>query len=129
MSPPPSLNTLRVEVLVMGVIHEDREAWLELVLLLEPWIEHAASSHWRMRRALLARSEDDVRDVFVNTLERLSEFEHRNLREYVERKRTTSAKEISCEAWLMRVVDYAVRDHIRARYGRRRKTRASVPPS
>jgi len=117
--------------LVLGVVHGDRAAWFELTLHIEAWVEAHVPRHWRMRKARLARSEDDVRDILLATLERVDRDDFLALREYLARKTTeipdvrTSTQEGRVErsfaSWLAGLVDFAIRDHVRKRYGRVRR--------
>jgi hypothetical protein len=126
-----ALSDLAADPLVFGVVQGDRAAWFQLTLLIELWVEAHAPRHWRMRRARLANSPDDVRDVLVETLERLDRDDFAELRRYLERKREQvpdvreDAREpetdLSFVAWLASVVDFAIREHVRRRYGRTSK--------
>jgi DNA-directed RNA polymerase specialized sigma24 family protein len=122
------LPDLVADPLVLGVLHGDRAAWFELTLHIDAWIEDHVPQHWRMRKARLARSEDDVRDILVATLERIDRDDFRALREYLERKQRAvpdvrasheGQAEVSFASWLAGIVDFAIRDHVRKRYGRR----------
>lgn len=131
-----ALPDLVADQLVLGVVHGDRAAWFELSLHIEAWIEVHVPRHWRMRKARLARSEDDVRDVLLATLERVERDAFRALRDYLERKlaevpdvrASTHEGEaaLSFSSWLAGLVDFAIRDHVRKRYGRRPSLRARV---
>src|SRR4051812_42049105 len=67
----PELADIVADPLVLGVVSGDRAAWFELTLHIEAWVEAHVPRHWRMRKARLAGSEDDVRDVLLETLERI----------------------------------------------------------
>jgi Asp-tRNA(Asn)/Glu-tRNA(Gln) amidotransferase A subunit family amidase len=122
------LPDLVADPLVLGVVHGDRAAWFELTLHIEQWVEAHVPHHWRMRKARLARSHDDVRDVLLATLERVDRDDFRVLREYLERKQRQvpdvrsathdGLAELSFASWLAGLVDFAIRDHVRKRYGR-----------
>ncbi|HEX5657192.1 MAG TPA: hypothetical protein VFX59_08350 [Polyangiales bacterium] len=124
MTEPETLSDLVADPLVMGVIHGDRAAWFQLTLWIERWVEQHAPRHWRMRRARLHGSRDDIRDVFLATLERLDRDEFTSLRRYAAQKRealpTLRAERdaVSFVAWLGTEVDFAIREHVRQRYGR-----------
>jgi hypothetical protein len=131
------LPDLVADPLVLGVVHGDRAAWFELTLHIEAWVEAHVPRHWRMRKARLARSQDDVRDVLLATLERVDRADFRALREYLERKQRAvpdvrgssydGLAELSFASWLAGLVDFAIRDHVRKRYGRA-PSRAQAAP-
>lgn len=125
-----ALSDLAADPLVFGVVQGDRAAWFQLTLLVELWVEAHAPRHWRMRRARLANSPDDVRDVLLETLERLDRDDFAELRRYLERKRqqvpdvredARDETDLSFVAWLASIVDFAIREHVRRRYGRTSK--------
>ncbi len=121
------LDDLVADPLVLGVVRGDRAAWFQLTLYIEHWVSNQVPSHWRMRKARLGGSEDDVRDVLLEVLERVGDDDFRPLRQYLERKmqavpdvRNTAddAPQVTFASWLSGLVDYAIRDHVRKRYGR-----------
>jgi hypothetical protein len=126
------LDDLVADPLVLGVVHGDRAAWFELTLHIEAYVEVHVPQHWRMRKARIARSEDDVRDVLLATLERVDRDDFRSLRAYLERKQAqvpdvraaTGGRELSFASWLSGLVEFAIRDHVRKRYGRAPSARA-----
>jgi DNA-directed RNA polymerase specialized sigma24 family protein len=130
------LDDIVADPLVLGVVGGDRAAWFQLTLYIEEWVEQHVPRHWRMRKARLAGSEDDVRDVLLETLERVDKDDFRALRQYLERKLAAvpDVREASEEAlaapsflaWLAALVDFAIRDHVRKRYGRTRAGREEV---
>jgi hypothetical protein len=132
----PSLPDLVADPLVLGVVHGDRTAWFELTLHIEAFVESHVPRHWRMRKARIARSEDDVRDVLLATLERIDRDDFRSLRDYLERKQQavpdvrdampTQTQALSFASWLGGLVEFAIRDHVRKRYGRAPAARARV---
>ncbi|HEX6244703.1 MAG TPA: hypothetical protein VFZ61_27480 [Polyangiales bacterium] len=121
-----ALSDVLIDPLVYGVVHGDRAAWFQLTLHIEAWVEAHAPRHWRMRKARLANSPDDVRDVLLETLERLDRDNFAELRRYLDRKRQgvpdvraeRQSAELSFVAWLGALVDFAIREHVRRRYGR-----------
>jgi hypothetical protein len=129
-----TLTDVVADPLVLGVIHGDRAAWFQLSLHIEAWVEQHAPRHWRMRKARLANSHDDVRDVLLETLERVDRDDFAELRRYLERKREqvpdVRAETLEVEAapsfvaWLAGLVDFAIREHVRKRYGRASKASA-----
>jgi hypothetical protein len=131
------LDDLVADPLVLGVVRGDRAAWFQLTLYIEHWVSVQVPNHWRMRKARLSHSEDDVRDVLLEVLERVGDDDFRPLRQYLERKmqavpdvRATSddAPQVTFASWLAGLVDYAIRDHVRKRYGRAPAPRASEAP-
>jgi hypothetical protein len=132
------LDDIVADPLVLGVLRGDRAAWFQLTLHIEQWVESHVPRHWRMRKARLSGSRDDVRDVLLETLERVDRDDFRALRQYLERKleavpdvrsggegRSASQAEsgaapesLTFVAWLAGVVDFAIREHVRKRYGR-----------
>jgi hypothetical protein len=136
------LDDIVADPLVMGVVGGDRAAWFQLTLYIEEWVEEHVPRHWRMRKARLSGSEDDVRDVLLETLERVDRDDFRALRQYLERKleavpdvRAGAARDgapPSFVGWLAGLVDFSIRDHVRKRYGRAPSNRsdgASGDPS
>ncbi|MET0344077.1 MAG: hypothetical protein ABW252_23890 [Polyangiales bacterium] len=124
--PLAPLSDVVADPLVLGVVRGDRAAWFQLTLYVEAWVARMVPTHWRMRKARLARSEDDVRDVLLEVLERIDHDDFRALRQYLERKVASvpdvregeRAAQLSFASWLSGLVDYAIRDHVRKRYGR-----------
>jgi DNA-directed RNA polymerase specialized sigma24 family protein len=132
------LDDIVADPLVMGVVRGDRAAWFQLTLYIEQWVESHVPRHWRMRKARLSGSVDDVRDVLLETLERVDRDDFRALRLYLERKlqavpdvrsavdtapeRRAAAgalpEPLTFVAWLAGVVDFSIREHVRKRYGR-----------
>jgi hypothetical protein len=122
------LDDLVADPLVLGVVRGDRSAWFQLTVYIEHWVSWRVPRHWRMRKAKLRDSEDDVRDVLLEVLERVGSDDFRALRQYLERKAselpdvrafTESAHTTSFVGWLEGLVDFAIRDHVRKRYGRK----------
>jgi hypothetical protein len=91
-------------------------AWQAFQTALAPQLERWARAHRAFRRRKLADSIDDVRDVMVATLVRLSADEFRNLRRFRDAHPGCSERDLS--AWLYGSFDYALREHLRARFGR-----------
>ena len=84
-----------------------------------------------MRRKGLANQADDVADVRTAALERLANHNFQNLRNFIAHS-SGSQRPDSLEAWRYGVVDYAIRDHLRKRFGRAPKRPAAhgnVQPS
>lgn len=132
--PVEPLDDVVADPLVLGVVRGDRAAWFQLTLYIEEWVSRRVPRHWRMRRARLADSEDDVRDVLLEVLERVGHDDFRALRQYLERKLSDvpdvraggePAEPLTFVNWLSGMVDFAIRDHVRKRYGRK----SSATPS
>jgi hypothetical protein len=129
------LDDIVADPLVLGVLRGDRAAWFQLTLYIEQWIEQHVPRHWRMRKARLSGSEDDVRDVLLETLERVDRDDFRALRQYLERKLAAVPDVRSPNeqvpptfvAWLAGLVDFAIREHVRKRYGRAPASRGDEP--
>lgn len=129
-----ALSDVVVDPLVYGVVHGDRAAWFQLTMHIEAWVEAHAPRHWRMRKARLASSHDDVRDVLLETLERVDRDDFAELRRYLAQKRAEvpdvrsetreADTDLSFTAWLASLVDFAIREHVRKRYGRTSKASA-----
>jgi hypothetical protein len=125
--PVAPLSDVVADPLVLGVVRGDRAAWFQLSIYVEAWVARMVPGHWRMRKARLSRSEDDTRDVLLGVLERIDHDDFRALRQYLERKLAhvpdvraggSEPSEVSFASWLSGLVDYAIRDHVRKRYGR-----------
>jgi len=121
------LDDVIADPLVLGVVQGDRAAWFQLTLYVEEWVEQHVPTHWRMRKARLSHSQDDVRDVLLEVLERVDRDDFRALRQYLERKLAevpdvrapdATSSRTTFVAWLAGLVDFAIRDHVRKRYGR-----------
>lgn len=130
--------------LVQRVLDGDRAAWRDLMVRIAPRIEGWARGSYVLRRCRLA-GDDDVRAVMVAVLERLAASDHANLRKFVaraelpapandlvsdvmrlgrlaaddddEEAEVDAAEDTPLRAWLLRLVDFAARDHVRERYG------------
>lgn len=101
------------DALIAAAADGDGAAWAELVALITPRIRGFAAAHPAMRKRGLATRPDDVAEVATACIERLARAGKRNLKRYLERKPAQSF-----DSWLYGAVDYAIRDHLRARYGR-----------
>lgn len=127
--------------LVERTVAGDAAAWRDLLVAVAPRIEQWARGSRVLRRCRLD-GEDDARAVMVDVLERLARDRHANLRAFLsraaladppddlvadvvklgrleeeldpERDDTTSTP---LRAWLLRLVDFAARDHVRHRLG------------
>ena len=128
-------------------------AWRELLVAVSPHVEKWASQSRLLRRWRLT-SPDEAREVLVLSIERLMRGDYTNLRAFLarpdqgpERARADadSIAELSqlldiadeheqhaddvvgtpLRAWLKRLVDFAIRDHLYARLGRADSKRAA----
>ena len=128
--------------IIERVVAGDRAAWRELMLRLAPRVEGWARASYVLRRCRLA-GEDDVRAVMVSVFERLAASEYANLKKFLARgelppqpddlitavlklgrlededadAEADDARDTPLRAWLLRLVDFAARDHVRDRYG------------
>ena len=110
--------------LIERVLDGELAAWTLLQGELDPLIVRMVRRHRDMRRKGLAEHADDVAEVRTAVLERLAAHDFQNLRSFSARKLETARAE-SFEAWLYAVVDYAIRDHLRMRFGRAPKAPAA----
>jgi hypothetical protein len=106
----------RIHQLIQRTVSGDSEAWRSLQLELAPQITNIARAHRSMRVKGLARLPDDVAEVATLTLERLARDSYDNLRTYLARAAEPSAPPF--DNWLYGAVDFSVRSHLRARFGR-----------
>jgi hypothetical protein len=130
--------------LVDRVVAGDAQAWRALMVQIAPHIEAWARDNRLLRRCRL-RSEDDARAVMVAVLERLAAEDHANLRKFASRARPETpdddelvsslvrlgrlddddaeASGVECSdgtrlrAWLLGLVDFVARDHVRHKFG------------
>jgi hypothetical protein len=102
------------------------EAWRSLQEQILPQLERWARSHPNLRRKGLARSEDDLREVVLVTLERLRAADFRNLRNFLA---STAESTVPFESWLYGALDFTVREHLRHRFGRVGRRRAGGDPA
>lgn len=117
-------------------------AWRGLMVLLAPHLEAWARSNRLLRRCRLA-GDDDARAVMVAVFERLAASDHANLRAFAAREAEAEAEADALmtdlarlgrleepepddapppeaapvKAWLLRLLDYVARDHVRRRFG------------
>jgi DNA-directed RNA polymerase specialized sigma24 family protein len=110
--------------LVQKTIDGDTAAWTALQMLLDPTIVRIARRHQGLRRKGLADQVDDIAEVRASSLQRLKANSFHNLRSFMERH-AESAQGESFDAWLYGVVDFAIREHLRQRFGRAPKVPAA----
>lgn len=102
--------------LLRAAVAGDPHAWSQLLAELSARIRAFAGAHPAMRRRGLAAQADDVAEVTTACLERLARNDKRNLSQFLQRAAAGATQ--TFDSWLYGAVDYAVRDHLRARYGR-----------
>jgi DNA-directed RNA polymerase specialized sigma24 family protein len=128
--------------LIQRVLDGDRAAWRSLLVMISPRIEEWARTSRVLRRCRLS-SDDDARAVMVDVLERLARDGYANLKAFVERAVLAEPRDALVDqfvrltrldgeddaeprdletgtplrAWLLRLVDFAARDHVRHRLG------------
>ena len=110
--------------LVERVLAGELAAWTLLQAELDPLIVRMVRRHRDMRRKGLAEQVDDVAEVRTAVLERLAAHDFQNLRNFTARK-LEGERADSFEGWLYGVVDFAIRDHLRKRFGRAPKVPAA----
>jgi DNA-directed RNA polymerase specialized sigma24 family protein len=93
------------------------QAWSALQGQLDGMIVRIARHHRDLRRKGLADCEDDLAEVRTSALERLATNDFHNLRTFIERS-ADATRASSFESWVYGVVDFAIRDHLRKRFGR-----------
>jgi hypothetical protein len=108
-----------VDELLRAVLSGDVQAWADLQTQIAPRITAIARGHDAMRVRRLNVREDDVAEIVTATLERLARSDFRSLRRYLEhRDQGDVQKPQSFDAWVYGAVDFAIREHLRRRYGR-----------
>jgi RNA polymerase sigma factor (sigma-70 family) len=95
----------------------DAAAWTELQGSLQPTVAAIARAHAGLRERGLAGLPDEIAELTAATFERLSKHDFQNLRAW-QAKRQAAAGASAFDGWLYGAVDYAVREHLRRRYGR-----------
>jgi hypothetical protein len=118
-----------LEQLVRRTVAGDRDAWQALQAALDPMIETIARRHSELRGKGLAALPDDVAEVKLASLERLARADFQNLKRFLDRRAADPEPSDSFDAWVYGAVDFAIREHLRKRYGRAPKLAASESPS
>ncbi|HEX7481720.1 MAG TPA: hypothetical protein VF331_28195 [Polyangiales bacterium] len=104
------------------------EAWQALQVQVVPRIEAIARGHDSLRAKGMHASPDEIAEVRTATLERLADDDFQNLKRYLAQRDAAAAQPSSAfDSWIYGAVDFAVREHLRRRYGRAPK-RVSTPP-
>ena len=108
------------DVLVRAAVAGESAAWQRLQSAVIPQIARIARSHEGMRSRGLHAVVDDVNEVTICTLERIAGKDFRNLRGYLrQRDAPDNARPQSFDSWIYGATDYAIREHLRRRFGRR----------
>jgi DNA-directed RNA polymerase specialized sigma24 family protein len=121
-----------VDALVLRIVQGEPQLWPALQTAIQPTIVAITRSHAQLRKRALAMLEDELADVVAATLERLARDDFKNLRRFAQQPVVGVAGQRSFETWLYGAVEFAVRDHLRKRYGRAPKDdsdRQQVRPS
>lgn len=105
----------------------EREAWSTLLEQLAPQVRRLARGNSKLKTRGLTKSEDDLHEVCTLTYERLRAGDFANLKHFVAQVHTNGEQAQSFDSWLYGLVDFAVRAHLRQRYGRAPKA-PSVSP-
>lgn len=122
-------------------------AWRELLIQIAPHIEEWARRSRVLRRCNFT-GEDDARAVLVEVMRRLAQHDFETLRAFIEQRPPTAADELDTQeeraidqvvrllgdadepgddpatddtpfrAWLLKIVGFAAKDHVRQRLGR-----------
>lgn len=122
----PSLGEIPFEVLERAAAGE-QGAWSTLLELVAPRAARLARGNTGLKARGLANAEDDVHEVCVLTYERLRANDFANLKHFVAQVHASFEHAQSFDSWLYGLVDFAVRDHLRNRYGRAPKTAPAMP--
>jgi hypothetical protein len=115
-----------MDLLVEQVVAGDSTAWQALQTWAFPLLQRWTRSHPSMRRRRLNSLVDDVHEVATATLERLCADEFTNLRKYCALR--SCDPQATLEAWLYGALDFTVREHLRARFGRFRGRKSEGQP-
>jgi DNA-directed RNA polymerase specialized sigma24 family protein len=108
-----------LDTLVRAVVAGDSAAWAALQLEVIRRVDSIVPSHESVRARGLQRLDDDLQELKTATLERLSANDFRNLRRYVALLDDANLnRKQTFESWLYGTVDFAIREHLRRRYGR-----------
>jgi hypothetical protein len=98
----------------------ESSAWQALQRAVIPQLARIARSHDSMRSRGLHTAVDDVNEVTTSTLERLASNDFRNLRSYLrQRDSAENQRPQTFDSWMYGAADYAIREHLRRRFGRR----------
>ncbi|HEX5658854.1 MAG TPA: hypothetical protein VFX59_16785 [Polyangiales bacterium] len=101
--------------LIERTVEGELEAWQQLLARVSPQIQQIAGAHAGLRTRGLNMPEE-VAEVMTAVLSRLAKDHHRNLTRYLAQR--SLAKPQSFDSWLYGTVDFAIREHLRAKFGR-----------
>lgn len=105
--------------LVRRVVAGERAAWPTLQHLIQPTILAVARSHRDLRRKGFAQVEDELSEIATSTLERLARDDFKNLRRFLAAlDQGGDGRPTSFDSWLYGATDFAIREHLRRRFGR-----------
>ncbi len=105
--------------LVRAAVAGQGASWDELVRAIAPRVERLARAHRDMKARGLAARDDDVAEIVTATLERLARDGMRNLARFLAQLEAAApSRPQSFDSWLYGAVDFAIREHVRRRYGR-----------
>lgn len=104
-----------IDLLIERTVAGDVEAWQHLLAYVSPRVQQIAGEHAALRKRGLA-SADDISSVVTDALSRLAKDQFRNLSRYLQQHELPKPQ--SFESWLYGAVDFSVREHLRAKYGR-----------
>lgn len=107
---------MELEALLRRTVGNDPAAWRELLEQVTPSIQTITRSHEAMRGRGLSEGSDDLSDVTVAVIGRLARDDYKNLRRYLAQREREQPQ--SFDSWLYGTVDFAIRDHLRHRFGR-----------
>lgn len=105
----------------------EQDAWSTLLEQVAPRAARLARGNAGLKSRGLANAEDDVLEVCALTYERLRAGDFANLKHFVAQVNAGGTQAQSFDSWLYGLVDFAVRDHLRKRYGRAPKTTPTAP--
>ncbi|MDB4977296.1 MAG: hypothetical protein JWN48_5637 [Myxococcaceae bacterium] len=113
--------------LVTRTVAHDQAAWRELLVRITPSIQAIAGAHALLRKTGSSSRADDVAEVTAALFARLARDDFKNLHSYLT-QRTRDAPQ-TFESWLYGALDFTIRDHVRARFGRvpRNLAQSSLP--
>jgi DNA-directed RNA polymerase specialized sigma24 family protein len=107
---------MELEALLRRTVGNDVDAWRELLEQVTPSIQAITRSHEAMRGRGLADRSDDLSEVTLAVIGRLARDDYKNLKRYL--AQCEGEQPQSFDSWLYGTVDFAIRDHLRKRFGR-----------
>jgi hypothetical protein len=123
-----------IEELVRRSIEGDADAWRALQTTLQPTVLAIARGHQQLRSKGLAGLPDDLSEIVTATFERLSRSDYHNLKSFVAKQTQAAspaglagqARTTSFDSWLYGAVDFAIREHLRQRFGKKPELSSDV---